>query len=48
MEKIESKEDSKKDSIKIKDKIIDKSKLEEIKNININKKEIPERESNRI
>lgn len=48
MEKIESKEDSKKVSIKIRDKIIDKSKLEEIKIINIKKKEIPDRENNRI
>lgn len=48
MEKIESKEDNKKDNIKKGDKIIDKDKLEDIKNIKIKIKEIPEREDNRI
>lgn len=44
MEKIESKEDSKKDSIKI----IEKTKQEDIKNINIEIKEKLEMENNKI
>lgn len=44
MEKIESKEDNKKDSIKI----IEKTKQEDIENINIEIKEKLEMENNKI